>query len=302
MKTSILRFSEESSDLSRDNISLLSVIFRWKNKSDQVLTPYRSKDLTIFASKNQETLITTEEKAIFSPPFSLWNVFKTLPRHRKLLKSPSYQSNNLKIMAKFTVNELLCFLSFYGDKLDRNSLLTIIAECYTHDEAVTAKHLLFSECEILGLSNGITDFKKKRLNTKGDALQKVTKDILDIWEVIDCQKGGVTKSTFVASDPSRLPSVEAEKIHINGLTSIVFQLQHQVSTITKIVIRIDKRVDASIADKPALNDSICSYDQPPFSPRSLPVTPANTEEDINSALCRSSRRHIRSAKQRLNSW
>ena len=39
----------------------------------------------------------------------------------------------------------------------------------------------------------IEEFRKKRLNTKEDALQKVTKDILDIWEVIDCQKGGKTK-------------------------------------------------------------------------------------------------------------
>ena len=192
-------------------------------------------------------------------------------------------------MAKLTVNELLCFLSFYGDKLGRNNLSSVISEFY--------KQLLISECNILGLSNEITEFKKKRINTKEDALQKVTKDILDIWEVIDCQRGGETNSAFVASDPSRLPSVEAEKIDINGLTTIIFQLQQQIATLTNIVTRIDKRADSDRL----LNDSVCSLDQPPFSPRSLPVTPVNTEEDINSALRKSSRKQTTSAKQRLNS-
>ena len=132
------------------------------------------------------------------------------------------------------INNLLCFLTFYGDKLDRNSLFSVLSEFYTDNEAVTAKQLLIDECVNLGLSNQITDFKKRRQNTKGDALQKVTKDILDIWEVIDTQKGGATISVFVANDPSRLPSVEAEKIDVNGLTSIVFQLQQQVSSITNI--------------------------------------------------------------------
>ena len=118
-------------------------------------------------------------------------------------------------MADMVINELLCFLAFYGDKLDRNSLFSVISEFYTHNEAVDAKELLIAECDTLRLSNAITNFKKKRLNTKEDALPKVTKDILDIWDVIDCHKGGKTKSVFVAADPSRLPSVEAEKVDVN---------------------------------------------------------------------------------------
>ena len=64
-------------------------------------------------------------------------------------------------MADMVVNELLCFLAFYGDKLDRNSLFSVISEFYTHNEAVDAKKLLISECETLRLTNAITNFKKK---------------------------------------------------------------------------------------------------------------------------------------------
>ena len=114
-------------------------------------------------------------------------------------------------MAESRINELLCFLSFYYDKLDRTSLFSVLTDFYSHQEAVSAKQLLIAECEFLGISDEIADFKKKRLNTKGDALLKVTKDILDIWQAIDSKKGGITNSIFVASDPSRLPSIEAEK-------------------------------------------------------------------------------------------
>ena len=96
-------------------------------------------------------------------------------------------------MADIVISDLLCFLTYYGDKLDRDNLFSIISEFDSHEEAVTAKKILISECEILHLSNYIEEFRKKRLNTKEDALQKVTKDILDIWEVIDCQKDGKTK-------------------------------------------------------------------------------------------------------------
>ena len=132
------------------------------------------------------------------------------------------------------INELLCFLTFYGDKLDRTSLLSAISGFYTHEEAVAAKQLLIQECDKLGLSNSITEFKKKRLNTtKEDALPKVTKDILDIWEVIDCQRGGVTESVFLAADPSRLPSVEAEKVDVNGLATVVSQPRRSGNTTTR---------------------------------------------------------------------
>ena len=132
------------------------------------------------------------------------------------------------------VNELLCFLTFYYDKLSRNSLFSVISEFYSESEAVVAKQFLIKECESLGISNAITDFRKKRLNTKADALQKVTKDILDIWDVIDCQKGGKTKTHFVAVDPSRLPSVEAEKVEVDSLASVVSHLQQQISCVVNI--------------------------------------------------------------------
>ena len=200
-------------------------------------------------------------------------------------------------MAKLVVNELLCFITFYHDKLDRNSLFSFISEFYSHDEAVSAKLLLIAECDKLRLSKDIADFKKKRLNTKEDALQKVSKDILDIWEVIDCQRGGNTETTFVAADPSRLPAIEAQKIDDIGFASVVSQLQHQVSNIINIVTRIDKRVENAGVGHANLNDSFCSTDRHPQSPRTLPVTPANSKDDIISSL----RKSRFSARRRLDS-
>ena len=78
---------------------------------------------------------------------------------------------------------------------------------YKLEELLASKALLISECKRINLTSEISDFSKKRLNTKSEVgvKQKVSKDILDIWTYVDIQKGGQFLTTFLASDPPHLP-------------------------------------------------------------------------------------------------
>ena len=81
-------------------------------------------------------------------------------------------------------------------------------------------------------------------------------DILDIWSVIDCQTAGLTVSTFVAADLSRLPSTSgADELNIQHLFNVISILQKQVSDIGNIVTRIDKKTDITAVTPSALDDS-----------------------------------------------
>ena len=117
------------------------------------------------------------------------------------------QSNKslVTIMPSSTVNEILCLVSFYYDQLDNQSLHCKIVNFYTLDELTAAKKLLIAECAQIDITHGISDFKKRRLNTISEEAvkHKVTKDILDIWSVVDTQKGGVFETQFVATDIQR---------------------------------------------------------------------------------------------------
>ena len=112
-------------------------------------------------------------------------------------------------MATLHVNELLCFVSTQFDKLDRNNLNSVILEFYARNELIDAKNTLVSICDKIGISNLIAEFRTKRIASNVE--QKVAKDILDIWSIIDSEKGGNIGVVFVAQDPNRLPSVNAEK-------------------------------------------------------------------------------------------
>ena len=112
----------------------------------------------------------------------------------------------------YAVNELLCFTTFQYDKLDRQNLNTILLEFYTREEVITAKQVLVLHCEKNGLSDVIAEQKKNRIGNNVE--QKVVKDILDIWELIDTVKGGQLGTTFVAENPCRLPSVNADKFNL----------------------------------------------------------------------------------------
>ena len=122
-------------------------------------------------------------------------------------------------MATLQTNELLCFMSTQYDKLDRTNLNSVLLEFYNRKELITAKDIIVTICENIGLSNHVSEFKTKRIGSNVE--QKVVKDILDIWSIIDSEKGGNIGVVFVAQDPNRLPSVNAEKFNLQFLISSI---------------------------------------------------------------------------------
>ena len=79
-------------------------------------------------------------------------------------------------MDKLLSCELLCYLSHQYDKVDRECLISTVSDFYTLEESLTAKQLIIDECEKLGLTDSIGEFKKRRQNAKGDGNLKVVKD------------------------------------------------------------------------------------------------------------------------------
>jgi hypothetical protein len=71
----------------------------------------------------------------------------------------------------------------------------------------------------------IADFKVKRQTARPhQGKQKIIKDIVDIWQVIDREKGGALPVKFVAVDPNRLPSVAADQFNLQFLVSAILKL------------------------------------------------------------------------------
>ena len=172
----------------------------------------------------------------------------------------------------FTVNELLCFVKSQYDKLHRQNLNSVILEFYTREETVLAKNVLISHCEQIGLSNAIAEPRKNRIGVNVD--QKVVKDILDLWEIIDTQKGGQLGTEFVASDPNRLPSVNADKFNLQYLTTCILKLQEQnalqqaqLEIITKSFTAVHNKLSNRVDPYPQSETSV----NLPQSPRSLPI-------------------------------
>ena len=124
------------------------------------------------------------------------------------------------------VNEVLCFVSGQSDKLNRANIESVLLDFYTQDELVFAKTLLLAECHKDGLSDVINS-ESKKLRKKPNVQVKVVKDLLDIWEVVDRERGGQLPSIFVAANINRLPSVNAEKFSLQFLISSVLKLQQQ---------------------------------------------------------------------------
>ena len=72
----------------------------------------------------------------------------------------------------------------------------------------------------------------------------VIEDILDIWEVIDRHhEADELKSTFVAADTNRLPSMYPMTFDIKFTITTVLQLRKQASSLKNVGTRIDKLVE-----------------------------------------------------------
>ena len=64
-------------------------------------------------------------------------------------------------MANLIANELLCFLSSQYDKVDKDSLFSTASGFYSFEESIAAKQLLIDECDKLGLTDSILEFKNE---------------------------------------------------------------------------------------------------------------------------------------------
>jgi hypothetical protein len=153
-------------------------------------------------------------------------------------------------MASLMINELLCFVSVQNNKLNRENLQTSLHDFYSLEEAVELKQILVIECEEVNLSDSISDFKIRRQESKAGAKPQVIEDILEIWGTVDREKGGKLQVQFVAGNPNKLPSVNAEKFNLQFLIGSISKLQEQVSTqqttlgdVTKTLTAINLRLD-----------------------------------------------------------
>ena len=191
-------------------------------------------------------------------------------------------------MANLVASNFIYFLSTHYNNENRDSLISTISEFYLPDELITAKQILIEECEKLGISESIAKFKKRRQLLQGDGIQKVIKDLIDIWSVIDLQKAGNTISTFVIDDPKRLPSIDNNSQNFRHVFSVLTHLQKQVADIGNIVTRIDKRTEnQSLTASP--NASLGVYSETSFSPsssRTLPWKPMLGHETRSPSLKR----------------
>ena len=167
-------------------------------------------------------------------------------------------------MDKYTVNEVLCYVTSQYDQLNRENLHSTLVEFYNREELSLAKQLLITQCEKDNLSNHINEFKKNRIGS--NVVQRVAKDILDIWEIVDHEIGGSLTTEFVAADPNRLPSVNADKYNLKFLVSIILKLQEECES-------QKSQLESVIDSVASLHSKIPSLDATPAYASPLPHTP-----------------------------
>lgn len=171
----------------------------------------------------------------------------------------SVNTNNSQLL----VNEALCFLTTQFDCLDRETLSKALHDFYSTEEIVDSKQILITECEKVTLTNSITDFKTKCWVNSANAKEKIVKDIVDIWDVVDKDLGGKLSCQFVAANPLRLPSVNADKFNIQFLITSILNLREEVShqketldsvteSLTSITSRLPNPTPVSVTCLPLL--------------------------------------------------
>ena len=191
-------------------------------------------------------------------------------------------------MAKCVVNEVLCFVTGQSDKLDPANIHSVIHDFYTLEELRTAKLLLIREGDNDGLSDLITDENRKS-RKKPNPEQKVAKDILDIWRVIDRERGGQLPCIFVAADINRLPSVKAENFSLQFLVTSILKLQQQseeqtnaISFLSNSVSHVYRRLENSSVTAPRPLASTSFYT--PSFPSRRQCPPVPTPPPINGVV------------------
>ena len=195
-------------------------------------------------------------------------------------------------MASLTVNELLFFVSSQSDKSPRDHIHATVHEFFTLDETSQAKSILLAECDKIPNLNAnlIKEARKPRQTSRPGGKQKLVKDILDIWHVIDKEVAGKLQTTFVAADINRLPQSNANSVSLHFLLSAITQLQQQteslkeeasitsntIGVISNTLIQVNRRLE-NHGQGAALTPASPAFHSPtPFTPnRSLPLQPVD---------------------------
>jgi hypothetical protein len=114
------------------------------------------------------------------------------------------------------------------------------------------------------ISDSIIEFKTRRQENKQGSLQKVLKDILDIWTVVDREKGGKLHVQFVAGNPHKLPTGNVDKFNFKYLVASLTKLQDQLDD-QKLVLRDVNHSLANVisrSDKPSVSSSLVTSTGP----------------------------------------
>ena len=213
-------------------------------------------------------------------------------------------------MASFTISEPLCFISNQYDKIDRKNLSVLVQDFYDLDELIASKKTLISECKQIGVINAISEFAKKRNNTKSadDVKEKVVKDILDIWDYVDLNHAGEFSTQFVALNTNRLPSGNSESLNVQHLTQSLNKVlellsvhQNSIGLLSTNVTNIHRRLDViSVPPETSLhvnnvNDSFSrKRNLDPASPSFVPSKKTKSTSLVSSSKTPSSDRNLNS--------
>jgi hypothetical protein len=141
------------------------------------------------------------------------------------------------------VNELLCFLTTRFDKINSDELITLISDNYNQEEVVKAKLLLIAERKKVDLSNSIKSFTPSRIK---DVKNKSVSDLVEIWKLVDREKGGNLDVKFVAADLNRVPSVNPEKYDLQFLVKEILSLKEKISSQNEIISIINGKLSTPV--------------------------------------------------------
>jgi len=132
-------------------------------------------------------------------------------------------------------------------------LNSLLLESYSKDELITAKQILVTIFEKCSNSDAINASKKSRIGQNVES--KLVKDI------IDTERGGQLQTQFVAADPTRLPSINADKYNLQFLIASILKLQEQNNVLQSQLESVTESFTA-IHDRLPSSFSLESIDTP----------------------------------------
>ena len=140
-------------------------------------------------------------------------------------------------------NVVISFLMDRFDNTDRENLSSEMLERFQLEDLEKAKRILVAECDKIKLSESITEYRKKRIGK--DVKKKVMKDNIDLWDLLDRQKGGrLSSDSTPSSTDSASTSSESESSAFNPAPTKdaeITDYQRLLNAIQKLQESVDSR-------------------------------------------------------------